>query len=156
MMWVLRPRSCLPSRASERCNASRLKVVLRNGGCPGLSGGRSDSPHRGIPQQHIMRLWWNQSLVSCGWWLVGDPSVRPSILSVHTFIYVRPWNVLPCQSALLRQRRQSSIDRDRDRAATITRHYPRIGRDEDFSAENWTFGFLPTHVSSSDLSFSVN
>lgn len=24
-----------------------------------------------------MRLWWNQSLASCGWWLVVDPSVRP-------------------------------------------------------------------------------
>lgn len=100
--------------ASERRDASRLKVVLRNGGCPGLSGGRSDSPHRGIPQQHIMRLWWNQSLASCGWWLVGDPSVpsvRPFVRpSVRTYVrtYVRPRNVLPRRAALLSQRRRSS------------------------------------------------
>lgn len=35
-----------------------------------------------------MRLWWNQSLASCGWWLVGDPSVRPSVCPS---VYIRPY-----------------------------------------------------------------
>lgn len=139
-------------RASERCNASRLKVVLRNGGCPGLSGGRSDSPHRGIPQQHIMRLWWNQSLASCGWWLVGDPSVRLSVHPVrpHVNTYVREtcFRVSP-----RRQRRQSSSIAIETAPGPITRHYyPRLRRDENFRAENRTPGRPPAHVSSSDLS----
>jgi len=105
-----------------QCNASRLKVVLRNGGCPGLSGGRSDSPHRGIPQQHIMRLWWNQSLASCGWWLVGDPSVRLSVHPVrpHVNTYVRETCFRVSQR---RQRRQSSSIAIEAASGPIARHY---------------------------------
>lgn len=116
----------LCSVVSERCDASRLKVVLRNGGCPEFSGGRSDSPYRGIPQQHIMRLWWNQSLASCGWWLVGDLSVRlsvrPSVRPYTCYMFAKR------ASALVRIAPPASTilidDRDRGTAATITtRHY---------------------------------
>lgn len=65
---VLNEDECIPVKS----HALHSGCVLR-----GLSGGRSDSPYRGIAQRHIMRLWWNQSLASCGWWLVVDPSVRP-------------------------------------------------------------------------------
>lgn len=119
--------------ASERRDAFRLKVVLRNGGCSGLFGGRSDSPHRGIPQQHIMRLWWNQSLASCGWWLVGDPSVpsRPSIRPhVPTCICTSEERAFVSVRALLRQRRRSStvIETTALRRSSSTHHYPAAPR----------------------------
>lgn len=67
-----------------------------------------------------MRLWWNQSLASCGWWLVGDPSVRPSVRSsirpsVHTSIHTS----VKRASASVRVASPAStifIDCDRDRA----------------------------------------
>lgn len=54
---VLNEDECIPVKSH----------ALHSGCVPWLSGGRSDSPYRGIAQRHIMRLWWNQSLASCGW-----------------------------------------------------------------------------------------
>lgn len=127
------PKRCILSQAYERASEWQrcipVKSWLRNGGCPRFSGGRSDSPHRGIPQQHIMRLWWNQSLASCGWWLVGDPSVRPS---VH--ISVRASVKRVSASLYLRS---SSIVIETATRRSPTRHYSRVRR-KNFGAENWT------------------
>lgn len=60
---------------------------------------------------------------------------RPSVPSVHTFIYVYVRETC-FRVGPRRQRRQSFIDCDRDRAATITPRHPRVRRDEDFGAEN--------------------
>lgn len=153
-------------RASERCNASRLKVVPRNGGCPGLSGGRSDSPHRGIPQQHIMRLWWNQS-VTGELWVVASrrpihpsirpsirPSIHPSIPSVHTFIRT---SVKRRASASIRVASVDNLHRlwsrpRRRRSSVIIREYAatRILAPKKLDVRTAS----TTHMSSSDFSFS--
>lgn len=84
-----------------------------------------------------MRLWWNQSLASCGWWLVGDPSVRPS---VHTSIRE---TFFPRHFANRDPHRSRSPRPRRDRSSP-TRRCARRG--ENFGADNWTPGrvYRPT------------
>lgn len=77
-----------------------------------------------------MRLWWNQSLASCGWWLVGDPSVRPFVRPyVHTYV--------KRVSASL-YLRSSSIVIETATRRSATALLSESARRENFGAENWT------------------